>query len=203
MNEKKGLFELIEDLIDSGNVPADQEQEAKKRLEQLRQAGVTPEEISESLNIDIGNLGSIGKLIRGLIKLAANIKSGEQEFDVGGKKGVISTGFKIGGALGGKGRDSQEKPFTVKPTVKKQELKPEFKKPTIEIFDEESKVVVTAELPGVSKKDICLNLENNELTLETTGERKYKKSVSLPETVGQEFTSSFRNGILSVKIEKK
>jgi len=45
--------------------------------------------------------------------------------------------------------------------------------PSVDIFETEGEIVVKAELPGIDRKDIQLNLENNVLSLR--GERKFQK----------------------------
>ena len=45
--------------------------------------------------------------------------------------------------------------------------------PSVDIFETEGEIVVKAELPGMDRKDIQLNLENNVLSLR--GERKFTK----------------------------
>src|SRR6266446_4113375 len=45
--------------------------------------------------------------------------------------------------------------------------------PAVDIFETEGEIVVKAELPGMERKDITLNLENNVLTLR--GERRFQK----------------------------
>jgi len=45
--------------------------------------------------------------------------------------------------------------------------------PAVDIYETESEITVHAELPGVDRKDIGLNLEKNVLTLK--GERRFEK----------------------------
>lgn len=51
----------------------------------------------------------------------------------------------------------------------------EYWKPIADIFDHEDKIVIRADLPGVDKKDIHVDLKDNVLTLE--GERSDEKEV--------------------------
>jgi len=93
--------------------------------------------------------------------------------------------------------------------------------PAVDIFETENEIVVKAELPGVDRKDISLNLENNVLTLK--GERKFEKETkeenyhrierayggfsrafSIPATVDEEkIRADYRDGILSIALPKK
>ena len=45
--------------------------------------------------------------------------------------------------------------------------------PAVDIYETESEIMVKAELPGIERKDIALNLDNNVLTLK--GERRFEK----------------------------
>lgn len=64
--------------------------------------------------------------------------------------------------------------------------------------------MVTAELPGVEEKDINLDVKRNTLTISAdTPTRKYYKEVAIPTPVKEEIVeSTYRNGILEVKLKK-
>jgi HSP20 family protein len=49
-------------------------------------------------------------------------------------------------------------------------------RPVVDIYENEDSVVVKAELPGVDKKDIKVDLKDGVLTL--TGERSHEKEVN-------------------------
>jgi HSP20 family protein len=90
--------------------------------------------------------------------------------------------------------------------------------PAVDIYEEDGKIVVKAELPGMEKKDIKVNLEDHVLTLE--GERseeseekkenyyrkersfgKFHRSFTLPAAVDSEkVDASFKDGVLRVEI---
>ena len=48
--------------------------------------------------------------------------------------------------------------------------------PAVDIYETEGEITVHAELPGVDRKDIALNLEKNVLTLK--GERRFEKETN-------------------------
>jgi len=80
------------------------------------------------------------------------------------------------------------------------------REPIVDIFDERDHILIIAELPGIAKESIKLNLLKEDiLTLEAGDEeRKYSKEILLPAKVN--FTKkklSFKNGILKIKIPKK
>jgi HSP20 family protein len=93
--------------------------------------------------------------------------------------------------------------------------------PAVDIFETESEIVVKAEVPGMDRKDIGLNLEKNVLTLK--GERGFEKetkdenyhriersygafsrSFSIPATVDEEkIRADYKDGVLKIVLPKK
>jgi HSP20 family protein len=72
------------------------------------------------------------------------------------------------------------------------------------ISDKEVKVVV--ELPGIDKKDIRIKAHDNLVEISTTdaAQRKYKRTVELPEEANIEIAkSTYKNGILEITFDKK
>ncbi len=93
--------------------------------------------------------------------------------------------------------------------------------PAVDIYETENSLIVTAEIPGVSEKDIDVRIENNQLVIK--GERKFEKetkeenyhrieriygnfyrSFSLPNTVDTEkVKAEYKNGVLKIAIGKR
>jgi HSP20 family protein len=93
--------------------------------------------------------------------------------------------------------------------------------PPVDIYETDSEIVVQAELPGMDRKDISLNLENNVLTIR--GDRQFKKetkednyhriersyggfsrSFSIPTTVDDEkIRADYKDGVLRIALPKK
>ncbi len=93
--------------------------------------------------------------------------------------------------------------------------------PAIDIYETDEDIVVSAEVPGMDKKDIEVNVVNNVLTLK--GEKKLDKEIkkenfhriercygsfsrtfTLPDYVETDnIKASFKNGLLEIKIPKK
>lgn len=93
--------------------------------------------------------------------------------------------------------------------------------PAVDILEKDGNLVLRAELPGVSEKEIDLKLEGNMLTLK--GERKleneenrnnyhrverfygsFSRSFTLPETVDcDKIKAEYKNGVLTVTIPQR
>ena len=93
-------------------------------------------------------------------------------------------------------------------------------RPAVDIYEEENGVALKAELPGIDKKDISIDVKDGVLTL--SGERtveneteeknyyrrertygKFQRLFTLPEGVSAEdITADFKDGVLKVHIPK-
>jgi HSP20 family protein len=92
--------------------------------------------------------------------------------------------------------------------------------PAVDMFEKDDTVVIKAELPGLDRKDISLDLQNGILTLK--GERKHEnevkdenfyrremsygkfvRSFSLPvEVDADKIKAEFQNGLLTIEVPK-
>ena len=92
--------------------------------------------------------------------------------------------------------------------------------PDVDIVEDEKKIVLRSDLPGVDDKDIHVKLDDGTLTV--SGERKFEKetkeenlrrverpygsfrrSFALPETVDPEkISASYRKGVLEITLPK-
>jgi HSP20 family protein len=93
--------------------------------------------------------------------------------------------------------------------------------PAVDIYETENELVIKADLPEISEKDLDVRVENNMLTIH--GERKFEEKVkeenylrvertygsfsrsfSLPNTVDPEkIHAEYKNGVLTVEIPKR
>jgi len=162
----------------------------------------------EEIGFDFG-IGGLFKGIEKLVDLAANLKEAggeikkEGEIDLShlkeGMKGVF--GFSIKTAVGGK---PIVEPFgNIKKTPKGPTVEEE-REPITDLFDEKEEIRIYAEMPGVNQEDIKLDLKEDILDISVqSGERKYHKEVLLPvKALAENLSSSYKNGILEVKIKK-
>ena len=91
---------------------------------------------------------------------------------------------------------------TIKPTLKPGVA--EVREPLVDTFENEKEITVIAELPGVEEKDIKTEVVERTLKISAeTKERKYSKEVELPAAVTGELESTYKNGVLEVKLKKK
>jgi len=101
------------------------------------------------------------------------------------------------------------------------ELFPAQWAPPTDILETKNAIVIKAELPGMTEKDITIEVENGVITLQ--GERKFEKettekdyrrvertygkflrSFTLPPNVaGDKITATYNNGLLEIDIPKK
>ena len=93
-----------------------------------------------------------------------------------------------------------------------------FKGPAIDVYEKDNSVIVRADLPGMKKEDIRLQLDGDILTIsgETNREKEQRKkgyyytersfgriqrSIRLPEgTQKEKIKASYKDGVLSVEI---
>ena len=93
--------------------------------------------------------------------------------------------------------------------------------PNVDIYENKDQIVLEAELPGMSREDFDLSIENNVITLR--GERRFEKkddgdnyhrveraygtftrSFTLPQTVSAEGANAeYKNGVLRVTLPKR
>ncbi|MCD6171230.1 MAG: Hsp20/alpha crystallin family protein [Thermoplasmata archaeon] len=79
------------------------------------------------------------------------------------------------------------------------------REPLVDVIESNDKISVTAEVPGVEKKDINLEIiDNNKLIIKVeTAERKYYKEVELPAEVDEKSAkATYQNGVLDVELKK-
>ncbi len=99
-------------------------------------------------------------------------------------------------------------------------LPAEYRKPFIDVIETDKEVIATAEMPGLEKPDIKINLTEDrlEISAETKHEEKkeekgyvyrerrsgsYYRAISLPSPVDPDNSkASYKNGVLEVKMTK-
>jgi HSP20 family protein len=158
-----------------------------------------------------GEEGGFGGVFKGLADLIEKLgelaekgeklkKSGEfQQKDV---KGVYGFSVKVG--LGDKGdKEVKVEPFgNVRKDEKSGEtVVQEIREPVVDVFEEKDHTLIVAEMPGISAKDVRLEVKDDLLTIYAEKrDKKYRKEILLPRSYPREkMEVSCNNGILEIK----
>lgn len=107
------------------------------------------------------------------------------------------------------------------PSGEKEEMVPsKYRQPFIDVIENENEVVATAEMPGLEKQDIKINLTDDRLEISAEKEHEeqkeekgyvfkerssgsYYRAISLPSPIDPEkSTASYKNGVLEIKMPK-
>ena len=173
-----GLFKGLGDLVDLVAKTAAQSEEASTEQGEGAQSEETSSEQGEGVQT----------------------KQGEIRFKSAGREGRAVYGFSIRSGLGGIPKVER---FGNVRTTAEGPVVAEVREPLVDLFDEQAEIVVVAELPGVAEEEIHINIQDDILSLETIGERKYAKEILLPCAVNADtLQKSYRNGILELHLRK-
>lgn len=166
------------------------------------------------INIDLGFGGlfkNLGDLIDTISEIAEGAEGAEGEGGEVRRSGefqVRGMGDKARGVYGfsirtGEGGTPRVERFG---NIRKTEAGPvvaDVREPLVDLFDEGEELLVVAELPGVGEAQISVTLQDDILSLETNGERRYAKEILLPEPVEPgSLRQSYTNGILELRLKK-
>ena len=79
------------------------------------------------------------------------------------------------------------------------------REPLVDVIETDDEVTVIAELPGIEKKDVHLDVSEEDLSIKVdTPQRKYHKELPLPcEVKADTAKANYNNGVLEVKIKRK
>lgn len=79
------------------------------------------------------------------------------------------------------------------------------REPLVDLIEEDEKIKVLAELPGVDRKDISLYVTDKSLTIDVdTPEKRYHKELELPVLIDESSArSTYRNGVLETILNKR
>jgi len=167
---------------------------------------------AEDISIDLG-VGGLFKGLGNFLDLLSNMvetvdeSGGESnhtgEFKVKGMgdkaRGVY--GFSVRSGIGGVPR--VEHFGNIRSTQTGPEVA-DVREPLVDVFNETTEIVIAAELPGVGEEEIHIEIQDDVLSLQTTGERKYAKEVLLPAMAdAASLQKTYKNGILELRLKKK
>ena len=185
------------------------EQERSKEPEAEKEE---PESTAGSVLERLGGiLPGIGGLIEGLEKsddFRERLKEVDVEIETRLKTGILESPGESG-RRGGRapilGKPPGARPRLAKMTAPPVRRPPPVtvEEPSVDVFEEEHRLKVVAELPGIKEKDIKVDLNDNELIISAdTPDRKYLKEIALPSVPEGEIDRTYRNGILEITLKK-
>lgn len=89
--------------------------------------------------------------------------------------------------------------------------------PLVDIYENDQEILLRADMPGVEKKDITVNIENGKLCLggtrkleskgsaqwEEFGNVEYQRTFSVPQTIDMnKINAELKNGVLNLRLPK-
>ena len=92
--------------------------------------------------------------------------------------------------------------------IKREGAKPkiaEEREPLVDVFEEDDKFVIVAEIPGVNKENIQVKATEDKIIIRARNEhRKYYKEIEMAKPIKPETAKAqYKNGVLEIKVEKK
>jgi HSP20 family protein len=77
----------------------------------------------------------------------------------------------------------------------------EVREPLVDVIEEASRVLIVAEMPGITAQDVSLTIDDDLMSIEAARKgRKYRKEVLLPRPVAKKNVSvSCNNGIVQIE----
>ena len=173
-----------------------------------KQAGKKPEGKGDA-TLDFG-LGGLFKGLGGFLDLVSDmVETGESEATRTGEFNIKGLGDKAQGIYGftvrtGIGGTPQVEHFGNVQATEEGPVVAEVREPLVDLFDEDEEIVITVELPGAGESEVQVEVDEDILSLETTGESKYAKEILLPAAVDVgSLEKTFRNGILELRLKKE
>jgi HSP20 family protein len=80
------------------------------------------------------------------------------------------------------------------------------REPLADVITTDKDIKVTVEMPGISKQDIKINVQDGSVEISTTGtaSKKYRRSIELPQDADLDTAkSTYTNGILEITFKRK
>ncbi len=178
--------------------------------EQKKKEKTEDKENETTINVDLGlgglfkGLGNFVEMVGDMAEKGEEFREKVQEFQGKGAlkdvKGVY--GFSVKTGIGG--QPTVESFGNVKSTPKGPVVE-ETREPIVDVIEEDDKIQIVAEIPGVDEKSINLEVNGDILILSAeSGERKYHKEILMPQPIEEApLSASFNNGIYEARFNKK
>jgi HSP20 family protein len=160
------------------------------------------------INVDLG-LGGLFKGLGDLLDMVSELSDNEKiEINQTGEFKVKGLGEQGRGVYGVSIRTASDGTPRVERfgNIRKTDTGPEVadvREPLVDVFDEAQEMVIVAELPGVVEAQIQVDLKDDILSIETSGDRHYAKEILLDASVDPaSLQQSYTNGILELRLTK-
>lgn len=160
------------------------------------------DEATASMGGILSGLGGLVEKLGELAKTGEELKRTGQFQSASGAKGIYGFTVKVGlgeeephiESFGNIRKDEKTGQATVQ----------EIREPVVDVFDEKDHVLIVAEMPGISAKDVEIEIKDDLLTISAAkGEKKYRKEVLLPASFKKEnIKISCNNGVLEINCLK-
>ncbi len=121
-----------------------------------------------------------------------------------GKPRYYYYGFEI--SIGPDGKPRVREFGNIRPREGTKPIIQEEVEPLTDVIEEEDKIKVVMDLPGVNKEDIRIRVseDGKKVIVSATDDRKYYKEIDLPAIVDpSKSKATYRNGVLTIELEKK
>lgn len=182
-------------------------------MDNEKDSGCSDREERADIDFSLG-LGGILKGLGNFIDMLGEMerkgetrREGQGEANIAGGKGKAMYGFSVRLGEIDKRLGKLNKKIEEFGNIHQTEEGPvvdDVREPMVDVFNEEDKLEIVAEIPGVEEDDITIETQKRILILGAIhGDRKYKKEIKLPPGVQEAFSSIYRNGILTITLPKK
>jgi HSP20 family protein len=155
-----------------------------------------------------GILGGLTGLLGKLQELAEKGQELQREGEgttQSGKPYRFQYGFNVRTAKNGQGLEVE--PFgNVRPTneAPRETGVEEVREPAVDVFEEDTHVLIVAEMPGIGAEHVKLDVSGDVLTIAAEqGSKRYRKEVLLPGTMDRaKMKVSTNNGVVEIRCER-
>ena len=174
--------------------------------------GAAVQGISKGLGEIMSRLGELGGELTRRFSIQADEAGKTEGAGAAAEKGADRPfkavyGFSVtvggpGGRTGGPARIKVEPFGNVTRKADKEVPVHELREPLVDVFEEDAALRIVAEMPGISEKDLRIELEGDILVLSAkTADKHYRKEVLLPRAFRREnMTVQCNNGIVDLKL---
>ena len=194
--------------------------EEEKGKEEKKDEESEPEGVAGGILQGLGDMFGLGGIIKGLEKSPAfqeKLSAIEEEVEArlrgepsksvdisgGSRRSRIPGSIPGSGSIPGRTAPKRAAARRVQRVPEAKLKVAGHKEVLVDVFDEKDHVRVIAEMPGIEEKDIKLDLKGDKLVISAErADRKYHQEITLPSVSQGDPKTTYRNGILEVRIEK-